>query len=229
MGKWLVRIQILRVSKIAIIVLLSLSVILAGFSIYGNKVGTFVISIADENDVGLSLCKTENLSESTARLVVKGIKEQIPATYTDIPSNITDGVGTKNDEKYSMYMAFSFYLINESDISIDYTMKLTITKATRNVDTAIRVMLIENDAASGEIYAKKETSEENYAVLADNTSYTTEPFVSNEVVMKKTVSNFIEDAHTKYTVVIWLEGWDAECTNNLIGGTIKMSMTFTGF
>ncbi len=229
MGKWLVRIQILRVSKIAIIVLLSLSVVLAGFSIYGNKVGTFVISIANDSNIGLSLSKTENLSDATARLVVKGIKEQIPATYTDIPSDITQGVGTKNDEKYSMYMAFSFYLINESDISIDYTMKINITKVTRHVDSAIRVLVIENNAQGGDIYAKAEVSEENYAVLAENTSYTTQPFVSDTLVMKKTVSNFSEGAHTKYTVVIWLEGWDAECTNSLIGGTIKMSMTFTGF
>ena len=29
----------------------------------------------------------------------------------------------------------------------------------------------------------------------------------------------------KYTVVIWVEGDDPECKNNLIGGEIKMHMT----
>ena len=29
----------------------------------------------------------------------------------------------------------------------------------------------------------------------------------------------------KYTIVIWIEGDDPECTDDLLGGVIKMSMT----
>ena len=31
----------------------------------------------------------------------------------------------------------------------------------------------------------------------------------------------------KYTIVIWVEGDDPECTDDLIGGEIKMHMTLT--
>ena len=30
----------------------------------------------------------------------------------------------------------------------------------------------------------------------------------------------------KYTVVIWLEGNDPDCLDNIIGGTIKFNMNF---
>ena len=30
----------------------------------------------------------------------------------------------------------------------------------------------------------------------------------------------------KYTVVIWLEGNDPDCVDNIIGGTLKLSMDF---
>jgi hypothetical protein len=30
----------------------------------------------------------------------------------------------------------------------------------------------------------------------------------------------------RYTVVIWLEGWDPECVNDIMGGEVKLSMNF---
>ena len=38
--------------------------------------------------------------------------------------------------------------------------------------------------------------------------------------------NFSPDARDKYTVVIWLEGNDPDCLDNIIGGTMKLSMKF---
>jgi hypothetical protein len=30
----------------------------------------------------------------------------------------------------------------------------------------------------------------------------------------------------KYTVVIWVEGWDPECTDAIVGGKLEVSLTF---
>ena len=40
------------------------------------------------------------------------------------------------------------------------------------------------------------------------------------------VENFSPGDVIKYTIVIWLEGSDPECTDNLLGGEIKLHMEF---
>ena len=31
------------------------------------------------------------------------------------------------------------------------------------------------------------------------------------------------------TVVVWLEGWDEQCVNDLYGGAIRMAMNIKGY
>ena len=45
--------------------------------------------------------------------------------------------------------------------------------------------------------------------------------------MLEQTENFKVGDIDKYTVVIWVEGDDPECKDNLIGGEIKMHMTLT--
>lgn len=51
-------------------------------------------------------------------------------------------------------------------------------------------------------------------------------FQSDLVVTEQLVSEMEPDEVHKYTVVIWLEGDDPDCTNDLIGGHIGMQMDF---
>lgn len=39
--------------------------------------------------------------------------------------------------------------------------------------------------------------------------------------------NFQVDSEDKYTIVIWVEGDDPDCIDELIGGEIKMNMRLT--
>ena len=45
--------------------------------------------------------------------------------------------------------------------------------------------------------------------------------------MLEATENFKSGDLDKYTVVIWVEGDDPDCTNDLIGGRIDMHMTLT--
>ena len=45
--------------------------------------------------------------------------------------------------------------------------------------------------------------------------------------MLEKTENFKVGDIDKYTIVIWVEGDDPECTDDLIGGEIKMHMTLT--
>ena len=44
--------------------------------------------------------------------------------------------------------------------------------------------------------------------------------------MDRKITNFKSGSIDKYTVVIWLEGWDPECVDDIMGGEVKLSMNF---
>ena len=51
-------------------------------------------------------------------------------------------------------------------------------------------------------------------------------FLSSTLVLRERTEGFAPRDKDKYTVVIWLEGNDPECIDDIIGGTIKFSMDF---
>jgi hypothetical protein len=52
------------------------------------------------------------------------------------------------------------------------------------------------------------------------------PFQDEKVVFATINDGLETDEIIKYTLVIWLEGDDPECLDNIKGGSVKMSMTF---
>ena len=51
-------------------------------------------------------------------------------------------------------------------------------------------------------------------------------FASDTLVVMDHVEKFSPGDKNKYTVVLWLEGSDPECTDNILGGEIKIHMGF---
>ena len=49
-------------------------------------------------------------------------------------------------------------------------------------------------------------------------------FASSAKVMTNKHENFKSAEKDKYTIVIWLEGNDPDCTNDIIGGTMKLGI-----
>ena len=111
--RWDSRLKVMRVSTIAIIISLSLLLVFAGFTIYGNKVGNFVINVNAQSDIRLSLSAQENLSKQTERLAYSSVMELNDTSYCFLPEDISrQGFGNISDTKESRYLAYSFYLIN---------------------------------------------------------------------------------------------------------------------
>ena len=141
--------------------------------------------------------------------------------FTDIsinwlPQNINnEGEGSHNGRNY---IAYTFYAENMGQDTINYWATIEIDDVVRNVDEAIRIMVFKND---------------NKVVYAKNSRTTgkpepdTQPFFDENTVMLELNENFKVGDIDKYTVVIWVEGDDPECKDNLIGGEIKMHMTLT--
>ena len=141
--------------------------------------------------------------------------------FTDIsvdwlPKNINnEGEGSHNGRNY---IAYTFYAENMGQDTINYWTTIKIDDVIKNVDEAIRVMVFKND--NKVIYAKNSRQ-------TGNPEPGTTPFHKDNVVMLEPTENFKVGDIDKYTVVIWVEGDDPECKNDLIGGEIKMHMTLT--
>ena len=141
--------------------------------------------------------------------------------FTDIsidwlPKDIdNEGDGSHNGRNY---IAYTFYAENMGQDTINYWTTIKIDDVIKNVDEAIRIMVFKNG---------------NKVVYAKNSRRTgqpepeTTPFHDEDTVMLEVAENFKVGDIDKYTVVIWVEGDDPECKNDLIGGEIKMEMILT--
>ena len=112
-----------------------------------------------------------------------------------------------------------------------YDMTVEIVDSVGKAIDVLRVMLIEGDktTAEGEIFAKPEDEAGKAHLIANNITYETKDFISDEIVLKKTVEGFEVGGVVKYTVVLWLEGWDVACTDELFGDRLKMRINIQAY
>ena len=141
--------------------------------------------------------------------------------FTDISGDwISKDVDIEGDGSHNgrNYIAYTFYAENRGQDTINYWTAIEIDDVIKNVDDAIRVMVFKN--GNKVVYAKNNR-------VTQQPEPNTVPFHDEDTVMLEVTENFEVGDIDKYTVVIWVEGDDPECKNDLIGGEIKMHMTLT--
>ena len=62
--------------------------------------------------------------------------------------------------------------------------------------------------------------------IAEDGVWMTEPFLGDGYVMNSDYYPLEKGEIIKYTVVIWLEGQDAECVDDILGGQVKLAVEF---
>ncbi len=273
--RWSKRLKWLRVSKIVIPIALAVSLIFAGFSVYGNEAQNFVIRTQGVPEVRLALTNDYTFNYMTSVLEIPIAGSTTNATFIKERTEITDqnpNVGTHNineialnediskpfvgktaNGQYNQYTAFSFYLCNYSARAVDYDMEMHFDGFTHNddaphhVEDVLRIMIIEGECTVSEntytIYAKPEANDENLKYLDEHTDYYSlnnpaESVVSffegnidegDNLIFKRSYTDFEIGGKRKYTIVMWLEGWDIECTDDIYGERAKMSIDFSGY
>ena len=227
---WPLRLFLRKISGFIILITGVLIVVLSGLSYYGNSVGDLVVTVDDIINRALSLSETGEFGpeDASTMLAAQGIKDIRDSTYYYIPEDIREGNGLKSDTKSNMYFAYSFYLKNASDVSISYSATVSIDRVTKDIDQAIRIMILVDDDEPM-IFARPK-ADGTPEVLENNESavkkgYTTIPFTESKFsAVNQSVMEI--DQIQKYTVVLWLEGWDAECTDAIVDGGLELSITF---
>lgn len=203
--------------KLGIIILLIIILLLGAFyalSVFVNKAGNFTVWIQDGDMNLITLSDTPDFEKCSTMLEADIIPQMDNITKSWMPDNLTEIDGCHNGENY---IAYTFYLKNAGINEIDYSSQIDIQAVTLGADHAVRVMVIKNGEETVYAKAQKDSTEPEPD---------TEPFLSNTVVMSDVTESFEPGEFDKYTVVIWLEGEDPECIDNIRGGVVKMSMHF---
>jgi hypothetical protein len=112
-------------------------------------------------------------------------------------------------------------LKNVSTITIDYKYEVFLTEVTKNLDSALRYRIIKD----GEVITYAKAREEGEIGNPEPTS--DEVFYSDDVIINEKVYEMKSGEIHKYSIIIYLEGNDPQCTDELLGGLIKMNMKFT--
>lgn len=130
-----------------------------------------------------------------------------------LPENLdTEANGSHNGYNY---IAYSFYVVNGGNQTINYWYELDIDDVIKDVDEAIRIMVYKNGKTI--TYAKKSrtTGKAEIGMV---------PFKNKTIVFIGTSKRFKPKSRDHYTIVVWIEGNDLECNNELLGGEMKMHM-----
>lgn len=204
--------------KSIIVILLFLLLLISityGILYIVNTNGNFTITL-DKNayeEEKLEVSPRKDFEFTTHKLVVENLDYIDNITETWIPADVDnekDGPHNGNN-----YMAYTFYVRNKSNDVLSYSRAIEILAKVKNVDDAVRVKVYLNGESI--VYAKR-TPDTNEPEPG------TTPFISDKIVMSETRENFQPGEVDKYTIVIWLEGNDPECINDIIGGELKMQM-----
>ena len=142
-----------------------------------------------------------------------------PETFNSIkeiwlPEEIKDYEGGSHNG--DSYLVYTFYIENTGDEIASYTREVIIDDVIKNVDAAIRVRIYKN----GEYLTYAKLSSEG------EVEPNTVPFIDDKIIMSEDVTNFKPNDIDKYTIVLWIEGEDPDCTDNILGGEFKVRMNF---
>ena len=203
----------IRIALIIVAILLLVLSIMYAVLYVINVGGNFTISLDPnlKSNNSISISSYSDFRESSIILKADALDYMDNITESWIPSDVLDHEGPHNGENY---IAYTFFIKNNGEGTSSYHTTIDIQSVIKNVDDAVRVAVYINGDKT--VYAKRSSS-------GDPEPNTT-PFVSNTQVMSQEISNFDAGAVNKYTIVIWLEGNDPECIDDILGGEMNMLM-----
>lgn len=212
--------------------------------------GHFTINLSDRMfQEGFSLSETEDFKNASTHLYAEPAVDVPCMSIRQIPQDIDQGGGQKN----GTFFAYTFYIRNEGMSTANYDWELEINSESQDLSNATWVMVFEEDqmtvfaepAADGTAQALPALEDnsrgypemEVFQKVADPTQYQKigkngdrfyyrvipKNFVSHNIVTTGTKEDMMPGDIHKYTVVIWLEGDDPDCTDELIGGHLGLS------
>ena len=242
----------------------------------------FRVTVTQTGTAWLSLSKDSAFTNPTSVLDVSAPKNMDNITLCNSLDELLNDI-VNTDGSYEgrgsdvYYIATTFYLTNSGTQNVKYKENITLERALRGMDKAIRVMLIKDDNLEDDslgeviVYAAYASDEEgndlegedglpvreevvpevNYMPkdnlwydgftfddedFDENGVWYAKPFAGNGYVHNSELYPLEPGDKIKYSVVIWLEGQDAQCVGDndsqidaergILGGQVKLTVEF---
>lgn len=212
--------------------------------------GHFTVNLSEKMfKEGFTLSETSGFEKVTTHLFAQPAIDVPCISMRQIPADINTGDGAKN----SAFFAYTFYIRNAGESTVGYEWEIELNSESRDISKATWVMVFEEDEMTVFARAREDGTVEALPALDDDTrgypdmelfqslkdpdqyqliqkrgnrSYyrvTPQNFVSDYIVTEGLRTNMIPMETHRYTVVIWLEGDDPDCTDDLIDGHLGFS------
>ncbi len=184
---------------------------------YVDPQGDFTVSIDQhQGNKSIALSETRGFANPTDNLSTIGIPNTWNITLADIPDGVdSDAGGAKNGQNYFVY---TFFLKNTGTETLDYNERLTLMDNELNAVKAVRFALYRDGQRT--IYASPAANGQKEDFACD------EAFTGDINLMNKDQTGIEPGQIVRYTVVVWFEGNDPECIDNILGGSAGFSLGF---
>jgi hypothetical protein len=216
-----------RIVTLGVIISGMLSVALAIVTFYGQEAGNFVISVDSAARIrGIHISETDNFDQELSTLMSNPIDEARDVTYSWLKIDEVEAANGNYTDIDHDYVAYTFYLMNKGSETVDVTYYIRITDVYNKLDEAIRVLVIEDGVQN--MFMKPDVIDEGedepyYPESMPTPNY----FLTDRLVMRHTIEKFKPAQIKKFSVIVWLEGYDPDTTDEVLGGMIKLTMNFT--
>lgn len=212
--KYMLTMRLLRGIVSTILVLL-----FAGYvsvSLY-KKFGSLTISINKYNsaEYSLILSETRTFERPSATIAAKETPDITNIAEADLPADLDHIDGQHNGPNY---FAYTFYLMNNGENTLTYRYQITLSDISQDVDKAIRIRLY----VDGNYTTYARVRSDGSGLPEEGTA----PFLTAQTVMLGERADFKPNDIEKFTIVMWIEGNDADCKDGMIGGQLKCEMQF---
>jgi len=194
-----------------------------------TKYGGFSVSINKYHYVeyGLSLSETADFKKPTSDLNCQA--SEIITNIAGASLDAYDLGAIDGQDNGDNYLCYTFYCKNTGTETVSFNYAIVINKMTMDIEKAVRIRLITsvNGQDKTDItYARVSSNEDPNNLGSFLPEEGTTPFLTKTTVLDKRQDNFASGDIMKYTVVIWLDGDDEDCVDDIIGGEFKIDMKF---
>ena len=226
--------------------------VLSAFSAISSMRGHFTISMSDDMfREGFTISETKGFENPTSHLFSTPAEDVPCISINSIPKNV-DQIDGAHHERYFAY-TFYVRNEGENAQNMSWQLRLdaeskNLSKATwmmvfvdgkmnifaeANEDGTPQTLPAQDDNTRGylnpPLYDFAQNPDQQYEIIKQSGAVTywrvkPKPFLSDLLVEHNLIENFKPGEIHKYTVVIWLEGDDPQCTDELKNGHLGMSL-----
>ncbi len=216
-----------RIFTLGVIATGIMSIAFAVITFYGQQAGNFVMTLDyDVYNRSIILSEDEKFTNPTPRLMTDPIDDARDMTYSWLKlDEVQNTDGNYVDPDYD-YVAYTFYLKNDGFETVNLSYQIYIEDFYKEIDEAIRVLIIEDGIET--MYQKLDKLEAGeeppyYPSIMPKTKL----FQSDGLVTREYIEGFRPGQVKKYSILMWLEGYDPDTTDEVLGGKINFSMRFS--